>query len=171
LTHPYDILPLAEGGGLIFTPCPGTKEADLRSALQDLKAAGASAVITLMPSHEMQENEVADLPEACAEVGMAWFHFPVEDDAAPADEFASQWELHSAEILQMLADGKTIAVHCKGGSGRTGLMIANILLAQQVPLDQVTEQVQAIRPKSLRIPAHLAYLNQLSQQIQVEESN
>ena len=24
MTHPYDIMPLAEGGGLIFTPCPGT---------------------------------------------------------------------------------------------------------------------------------------------------
>lgn len=123
-----------------------------------------------MPILEMQENKVADLPAACAEFGMAWFHFPVEDDAAPADEFASQWELHSAEILKMLADGKTIAVHCKGGSGRTGLMIANILLARQLPLDRVTEQVQAIRPKSLRIPAHLAYLNQISCTTQTEAS-
>jgi hypothetical protein len=23
--HPYDALPLADGGQLIFTPCPGTK--------------------------------------------------------------------------------------------------------------------------------------------------
>lgn len=163
MTHPYDILPLAEGGGLIFTPCPGTKDVDLRSALQDLHAAGASAVITLMPTHEIQENNAADLPSACAEMGLAWFHFPVEDDAAPADEFASQWELHCAEILQMLADGKTIAVHCKGGSGRTGLMVANILLARNMPLAQVTEQVQAIRPKSLRIPAHIEYLSKFNQ--------
>ena len=59
MTHPYDIMPLEQGGGLIFTPCPGTKEVDLRSALQDLQAAGASAVITLMPSHELQDNNVA----------------------------------------------------------------------------------------------------------------
>jgi protein-tyrosine phosphatase len=158
VTHPYDILPLPEGGGLIFTPCPGTKEVDLRSALQDLRAAGASAVITLMPSHELQENNATDLPAVCAELGMSWFHFPVEDDAAPSDEFASQWALYSAAILQMLDEGKTIAVHCKGGSGRTGLMIANLLLARQMPLDEAMAQVQAIRPKSLRIPAHLAHL-------------
>ncbi len=158
MTHPFDIMPLPEGGGLIFTPCPGTKDTDLHTALQDLSDAGADAVITLMPEHEMQENNAANLPTACAELGLMWFHFPIEDDAAPAEEFARQWEKHSEEILQMLAEGKTIAVHCKGGSGRTGLMIANILLARRVPLDQITEQVQAIRPKSLRIPAHVEYL-------------
>ncbi|WP_348946341.1 hypothetical protein ABHF33_07335 [Chitinibacter sp. FCG-7] len=86
-------------------------------------AAGAAAIITLMPEHEMQENSVSALPNVCQQLGLAWFHFPVEDDAAPAEEFERQWSTHSAEILQMLADGKTIAVHCKGGSGRTGLMI------------------------------------------------
>ncbi|WP_410499097.1 cyclin-dependent kinase inhibitor 3 family protein [Chitinibacter sp. S2-10] len=158
MSHPYDILPLAEGGGLIFTPCPGTKDADLRRALQDLHAAGASAVITLMPSHELQENKVADLPAVCAELGMAWFHFPVEDDAAPDAEFASQWALHSTDILQMLAAGKTIAVHCKGGSGRTGLMIAKLLLERGLDAEAAISAVQKIRPRSFSVSSHREYL-------------
>ncbi|WP_027469703.1 cyclin-dependent kinase inhibitor 3 family protein [Deefgea rivuli] len=162
MTHPYDLMPLPEGGGLIFTPCPGTKEADLRSALQDLQAAGAAAVITLMPDHEMQANDAADLPAACAELGMTWFHFPIEDDSAPTEVFEAQWTQSSAAVLQMLANGKTIAVHCKGGSGRTGLMVAMILLKRGVSLASATAQVQSLRPKALQIPAHIAYLNQQS---------
>jgi protein-tyrosine phosphatase len=162
LSHPFDIMPLPEGGGLIFTPCPGTKEVDLQTSLQDLQAAGASAVITLMPEHELQSNHVANLPAACAELGLTWFHFPVEDDAAPATEFTRQWEQYGDAILALLTSGKTIAVHCKGGSGRTGLMIANILLARGTPLAQATEQVQAIRPKSLRIPAHIDFLSNIN---------
>jgi hypothetical protein len=61
---------------------------------------------------------------------MTWFHFPVDDDAAPAEAFASQWAKYGTEILQ----------------------------ARSVPLDQVSEQVQAIRPKSLRTPFHCEYL-------------
>jgi protein-tyrosine phosphatase len=119
-------------------------------------------VITLMPIHEMQENKAADLPAVCAELGMAWFHFPVEDDAAPADEFASQWALHSTEILQMLDEGKTIAVHCKGGSGRTGLMIGKLLVKRGISPEAAMVAVQKVRPKSFSITDHRAYLLQQS---------
>jgi hypothetical protein len=58
-SHPSDLLPLAApAGGLILTPCPGTKELDTETALKQLKAAGASAVITLMQEAEMASNAV-----------------------------------------------------------------------------------------------------------------
>lgn len=46
--HPYSVLPLAQfNGQLIFTPCPGTKGTKPFEALQTVKDAGASALLTL----------------------------------------------------------------------------------------------------------------------------
>lgn len=158
MTHPFDIMPLAEGGSLIFTPCPGTKDVDLRNALHELKTAGTSAVITMMPRHELAEHGVADIEAACTELGLQWFHFPVEDDAAPEHAFHTQWAQQSATILNLLSTGNTIAVHCKGGSGRTGLMVALLLRARGETLENATQSVQAIRPKSLQLTAHRDFL-------------
>ncbi len=82
--HPFDALPLPEGGALLFTPCPGTKDADLASSLAQLKEAGATAIVTVMPDAEMAEAGAQELPEVCRQNGMRWFHFPIADDAAPA---------------------------------------------------------------------------------------
>ncbi len=64
----------------------------------------------------------------------------------------------------MLDVGKTIAIHCKGGSGRTGLVAAQILLERGVPLEQVIDQVRAIRPNALQLPVHQSYINKTAQE-------
>lgn len=156
--HPFDALPLPEGGALLFTPCPGTKDADLASSLAQLKEAGATAIVTVMPDAEMAEAGAQALPEVCRQAGMRWFHFPIADDAAPAADFAAAWDAGRDELLRLLAGGATVAVHCKGGSGRTGLMVAIVLLARGVPFADAIAEVKRMRPKALQIPAHMEYL-------------
>lgn len=156
--HPFDKLSLNDGGTLIFTPCPGTRDADLRTSLAQLKKAGASAVITLMPDTEMVRNAVAALPEACGELGLQWFHLPIEDDASPGEAFKQAWEESQQRVLDILNEQGTIAIHCKGGSGRTGLMAAIILLERGMPSEDVARKVKSLRPNALKLAAHTDYL-------------
>lgn len=171
MNHPFTILPLDNGAGLIFTPCPGTKEADLKTSLTQLAAAGANAVLTLMSREEMQRNQVTDLPLLCAELNLQWFHLPIEDDHAPEREFNSAWQTSKVQIHALLEAGKSIAIHCKGGSGRTGLVAALILLERGLALDEVIEQVRAIRPNALQVPAHQVYINQIAKQFSANNIN
>lgn len=164
-THPYDILPLAKGGKLIFTPCPGTKGVALEESISQLRQAGASAVISLTPQTEMARLQVEDLPQACAKQGLDWFQLPVEDDSAPAAEFALGWARDREKILAILDQNGALAIHCKGGSGRTGLMAAIIMLERGVGLEQVISMVQRLRPKALRLQAHVEYLNELADKL------
>ena len=159
ISHPFDILPLADNAAaLIFTPCPGTKDVDMQQALGQLKAAGATRIITLMPSEEMAQFGVNALPEACKAQGLDWHHLPIADDCEPGDDFQAAWSAQGQRLLRALAEGETVAIHCVGGSGRTGLMATILLLERGMPAVQVVNDVRTLRPKALRKPAHVNYL-------------
>jgi len=159
-SHPFDKLPLNDAGTLIFTPCPGTKGVELRDSLADLAQAGARAVITLMPDDEMVRNQVSKLPQACEEAGLKWFQFAIEDDTAPESEFELAWQDGKIQVFDILDRNVAVAIHCKGGSGRTGLMAAIIMLELGVPYEEVVAQVKALRPRSLTLAVHVDYLAQ-----------
>lgn len=158
-THPYDILNLPVNGYFIFTPCPGTKGVDLTSSITQLKQAGADAIITMMSDEELAKFDVSDLPETVRQSGLTWFQFPVEDDAAPDEKFEKAWQSQKSEVLSMIKQGKCIAIHCRGGSGRTGFMAAVIMRELGINADQATEMVKSLRPNSLKLTAHTEYLS------------
>jgi len=157
--HPFDTLTLDNDAKLIFTPCPGTKQASLEESVITLKQAGTSMLLTLMYDHEIAKNNIEQLPTICAEHDISWLQLPILDDDAPNKEFETQWLQHKEAILNAINNQTTIAVHCKGGTGRTGLVIALILLAHGWPRDKIMQQVQQIRPKALRNTLQFNYFN------------
>ncbi len=163
MSHPYDLLPLNPQAttGLIFTPCPGTKGTSITEALTTLQQAGADAVISLNPISELESLQLADLGAQVNANGLQWFHCPIEDDHAPLADFTAAWQQAGPQVHQLLNEGKTVAIHCKGGSGRTGLMAAQILLERGSNKETVKSMVQALRPYALTLEPHVQYFNSL----------
>jgi len=157
--HPFEVLALANGAKLIFTPCPGTKSVNLDDALQQLKQQGVSMLITLMFDKEMAENNVTSIPQLCETLQIKWLQLPIIDDEAPQDEFNQQWQKHKPLILDEINNKGMVAVHCKGGTGRTGTVISLLLLQQGWTVDNIKREVRALKPKALRIQNQLDYLN------------
>ena len=116
-------------------------------------------LLTLMFDEEMEKNDALSLPIECEKQGIEWVQLPILDDAAPSQAFESQWNAQKANILDVINNKGIIAVHCKGGSGRTGLVIGLILLAFGWSGEKVIEAVQEIRPKALKHPVQLDYFN------------
>lgn len=163
--HPYSRMSAAEENlNLIFTPCPGTRETSVAEALTELKQAGATALITVMPTGELSDNAVGHLPEECAAQNLEWFHLPVADEQAPGADFDAAWHQHRGRIMALLAAGQPIAIHCKGGSGRTGLIAGQLLVASGLTLEEATAKVRSMRPKALQQPAHIGHLKQFAEQ-------
>lgn len=160
MAHPYDTLALKHGARFIFTPCPGTKEADLTSSVSTLKEAGASAVISMLSDTEIGMLEVSELGTTIQTQGLAWYQLPVEDDEAPSAAFMNTFAQVKAELITRIEAGETIAIHCRGGSGRTGLMAAVLLLEAGESWDDVKSLIQSIRPKALTLPPHVNFLKQ-----------
>lgn len=164
--HPFARLIIEDNLGQLFlTPCPGTKEADLSSSLKQLAEAGAKAILTLMPAEEIERNEVGAMPVVCKKLGLQWFHLPIEDDHAPEAEFHEAWQQVKIDVHELISAGKSIAIHCKGGSGRTGMVAAQILLERRLALDDVIARVQATRSTALRIPSQIAYIETVAKTI------
>ncbi len=159
MLHPTDPLALTDGGQILFMPCPGTKGVPLDQSIEQLSQAGVAAILSTTPTAEMEKLEVTDLPQQCAANGIEWFHLPIPDDAGPGAEFESAWDQAKDGVLALLNQGKTIAIHCKGGSGRTGMMAALVLLARGESLDKVIADVQSLRPKALTHPVQLEYVS------------
>lgn len=157
-SHPFDILQL-ETGAFIFTPCPGTKGVGLSQSVADLKAAGAKAIITLMYDEELVKNGAQQLVIECEQAGLSWFQLPILDDDAPNEAFSLAFNKHLKDILAIIKSGGSVAVHCKGGSGRTGLVIGLLMHELGYAKNDIVTQVQAIRPKSLHNPVQRSYFD------------
>ncbi|WP_261816385.1 phosphatase domain-containing putative toxin [Vibrio gallicus] len=163
MTHPTWELSIEHDAALVLTPCPGTKELGLDESLAQLKEQGVVAIVTAINNEEMASKNVAELGEKTKALGLKWFHLPIEDDCAPDAEFAEQWSVASPELHQIVEDGGKIAMHCMGGSGRTGLLAANLLLELGWSLPKVVVEVKELRPGAFSKPVQVNYVEALAQ--------
>lgn len=115
-----------------------------------LAALSASGVRLLVNLHKRPHEEAR-----LARHGLREVHLPVKDFAAPSPE---QVESAVGEIRGALAAGEAVAVHCGGGLGRTGTVLACYLLASSEDLgaEEAVRRVRALRPGSVETPAQLA---------------
>ncbi|MDF2155897.1 cyclin-dependent kinase inhibitor 3 family protein [Vibrio sp. CAU 1672] len=161
MTHPTWQLDL-NSGALILTPCPGTKGVDLSTSLAQLKQQGVEAIVTALDEAELASKSVSELGALSEQLGMQWFQIEIEDDCAPDGSFAGKWQQASPALHQILAQGGKVALHCMGGSGRTGLFAAHLLLEQGWVLADIVREVQALRPGAFTKPVQVEYIEQVA---------
>ena len=162
-SHPFWSLEVPRvDGQLLLTPCPGTQQVSLPLALDQLRLAGAHGVLTLMTSAELLRLDLTQLGQRVEASGMSWFHLPIEDDEAPDATFEQAWQQALPQLIALLRDGKHLVIHCKGGSGRTGLVAAALLMTMGQPQQEAMAAVQARRPKAFTLAAHRHWLDALA---------
>ncbi len=151
-----------DSSALVLMPCPGTKELGLLESIQQLQENGVQAIVTAITLEEMHEKSVTDLGEITLAQGMEWIHLPIEDDSTPDELFTQKWPAVSKQLQALLKDGSKVALHCMGGSGRTGLLAAHLLLDMGWPLESIISQVQALRPGAFTKQEQREYVEQIS---------
>lgn len=108
-----------------------------------LKDEGFDILVSLLTEAESQELGLAREADISRTNGLVYFSFPIPDlgvpDSAPkAQQFVS--ELHRA-----LMAGKKVAVHCRQGIGRSGLIGSSLLVMSGINPAKAFRLVSAAR--------------------------
>jgi protein-tyrosine phosphatase len=149
--HPTWSMPVKDNGaGIIMMPCPGTKDINLESTISQLKGQGVTAILSMMADEEMKNLNAENLSEVCQQNDIQWFNMETDDHKVPGEKSLSKWNDYKDKLVDVINQGNTVAVHCKGGTGRTGVGVAMLLLELGRSGDQAIADVQALKPGAFK---------------------
>ena len=167
-----DVVPLPGTTGLIaLMACPGRERTllthagvpgqGLRAELEALASWGARGMLTLMEQGELDALGLADMGEQARAAGLRWWHMPITDFCAPDSRFEAAWRRDGPAILDELAQGQHLAIHCLAGLGRTGTVAARILVDWGEPPEAAIQRVRQARPGTIQSEEQLKYITAL----------
>ena len=111
---------------------------DLAEDLAYLRAEGIQVLISL--------TLAGTDPVVAAEYGIEVVHIPVVDFTAPTPLQIRQMV---ATVDRARADFRAVGVHCTGGMGRTGTMLAAYFVAEGATGSEAIATIREIRPGSI----------------------
>lgn len=111
--------------------------ANIEADLAALKAAGINALVTL--------TKTGIPAEVLKRQGLSNLHLPVRDGEPPT---VAQTNMLLIRMRRMLERGRTQAVHCSDGTGRTGTVLAAWLIREEgLSAWDAMERLRAIDPR------------------------
>lgn len=93
----------------------------------------------------MQSFKLRDYDKVVAQRGLALINYPIIE-MAPPDNFEAAVQTVE-QIVQEIESGHVLAMHCRGGVGRAGMMAACVLarLGQASSAEEAIKQVNSGR--------------------------
>ena len=168
LSRPLEIGALKVLNGHVgLTQCPGQRAGDragprdLDADISAIKAWGADIVISLLEAPEFELLGVAGLPGKLSSA-FDWHHLPIRDMQPPDARFERAWKKLAPRVVQCLADGGRVLLHCRGGLGRSGTVAARILIEQGESATRAMARVRAARPGAIETRGQEAFLGNLA---------
>jgi hypothetical protein len=131
-----DIYPIREFKGVSLAIMPRPRAGDwLQDEIASWERAEIRTIVSLLEAQEIAELGLADEPKLCAALNIEFVSFPIPDRGVP-NSFGALNHLVKP-LLPKVKGGNMVAVHCRAGIGRSGVVAAAILLHSGVPYGEV----------------------------------
>jgi len=107
-------------------------------------------LVSLIQDHEFDDfcgksrfqDEVINRP-------FTWLHLPIADMDIPDDKVITKLVDLRPRFLESLSAGNSIAIHCKGGLGRSGTIAAMILVDLGIAPKDAIDHIRSFRPGAI----------------------
>lgn len=125
------------------------------------RSAGLDVVVSLLEKQEAEQLGLTLESDLATSIGVRFVSFPIPDRGVPAS-MASARSLLS-RITEALGAGKSVAIHCRQGIGRSGLIATGVLVASGMDVEPAIEAVSAARGQAVpETPEQFQWLRRLS---------
>ena len=102
----------------------------LEEEIRSWKEAGLDVVVSLLTQDENTELELNQEEFLCRAQGIQFYAYPIQDRVPPASRKATTDLVQKLE--KVLESGKSVAVHCRQGIGRSSLITALLLVSEGI---------------------------------------
>ena len=120
----------------------------LEDEMSGWRRAGIDVVVSLLEGDEADQLGLSEESKLAEADGMRFISFPIPDRSVPVSAPAAIALM--ASIAGALDEGKNVAVHCRQGIGRSGLIAAGILATSGASPDGAIKAVSSAR--GLEVP-------------------
>lgn len=158
-TWPIDSLTLPTGKARIGLCAYPGQSGSLDNDVRQLRDWGARGLLTLLEQRELELLGVTSMPTRIRAAGMRWWHLPIRDMHTPDADFEVRWAEVSRELHALFVADCAIAVHCRGGKGRTGTIAARLLVELGMHPGAAIERVRSARPGSIETAEQEDYVH------------
>ena len=87
--------------------------------------------------HEARELDLKAEPSLCRDHGLTFRSFPIADRGTPTPSTGRELDALLAQLHAELLQGQAVAIHCRAGIGRTGLVAGCLLHLLGVPYHDI----------------------------------
>ncbi|MDX2228455.1 MAG: cyclin-dependent kinase inhibitor 3 family protein [Leptolyngbyaceae cyanobacterium bins.349] len=118
-------------------------------------------LVSLIEEAELSQLKIPHLFSEVQQAGMRSLWFPIPDFSAPRSMPATVSLVR--EILGAVRQGKTVVTHCKGGLGRSGLIVAACLTTLGYSAAEAFIIIRKARPGSVETQVQEEFVKQFAQ--------
>jgi len=115
----------------------------LEAEVNEWKESGIDVVVSLLEHDEISELRLRREAELCRSNGIDFISFPIPDRGLPESRHDA---LQIARLLATgLRDGRSIAIHCRAGIGRSSVIAACALICSGIDAEEALALISEAR--------------------------
>lgn len=98
----------------------------LEDEIRKIRRVGIDLVVSLLEKHEERTLSLQAEASLCVANKMDFLSYPIPNRGFP--ESVESYRLLTRDLYHKIRDGRSVAIHCHAGIGRTGMVSVGVLL-------------------------------------------
>ncbi len=151
------------GGEFGMSHCPGRGagfgwQRDLAADLAAIEHWGATTLLSLVQDYEYAQLGVPDFAAQVARTRLEWLRVPILDFGTPDAATDAAWQAQRGRLRAALDRGDKVLVHCAAGLGRTGTLVARLLVDAGLDPADAIARVRRARSGTIQTSAQAEFV-------------